>query len=122
MRRQLRSISFALACIPLAAGFPSAAQARDCRPVALEALQTAAPEGFAIFQKVRDKKFFLHWISCGEKGLGLSTAVHESVHYLASENDAFPLINGGQLKLPHEVSRFYPPGQIAGKFKPSEFV
>src|ERR1051325_7669552 len=122
MRRLLRSISFALAYIPLAACLSTAATARDRRPVALETLQNAAPEGFAIYQKVQDKKFFLHWISCGEKGLGLSTAVHETVHYLASENDAFPLINGGQLKLPHEVSRFYPPGQIAGKFKPSEFV
>lgn len=122
MRRLLRSISFAIACGGLAAGSCSVAEAGDCRPVALGALQAAAPEGFAIYQKVRDKKFFLHWISCGEKGLGLSTAVHESVHYLASENDAFPLIQGGQLKRPHEVTAFFAPAKIAGKFKTNDFV
>jgi hypothetical protein len=122
MRRLLRSLSFALAFIPLASGFPSVASARDCRSVALETLQTSAPEGFAIYQKVKDKKFFLHWISCNERQLGLSTAVHESVHYLASETDAFPLIQGGQLKRPHQVTEFFAPAQIAGKFKGNDFA
>jgi hypothetical protein len=122
MRRLLRSISFAaLACMPVAAGLPSA-EAGDCRPGALERLRASAPEGFAIYQAIQDKKFFLHWISCGEQQLGLPTAVHESVHYIAAETDAFPLVNGGQLKRPHEVSAFFAPSAIAGKFKPNEFV
>ena len=80
MRRLLRSISFtALACMSLAAGFNSA-EAADCRPGAIERLQASAPEGFAIYQKTRDKKFFLTWISCSEAQRGLPTAVHESVH------------------------------------------
>ena len=122
MRRRLRFIFLALACMPVTAGLNPAAAAPDCRPAALEALHASAPEGFAIYQKVRDKTFFLHWISCNERQLGLSTAVHESVHYLAAETDAFPLIQGGQLKRPHQVSAFFAPAVIAGKFKPNDFV
>ena len=121
MRRLLRSISFAaLACLPLAAG--PAAQAGDCRQGAIERLRAAAPEGFAIYQAIKDKTFFLGWISCDEKQLGLPTAVHESVHYIAAELDAFALVHGGQLKRPHEVSGFFAPQLIAGKFKANDFV
>jgi hypothetical protein len=123
MRRLLRSICFAtLACVPLAAGLHSAAQAGDCRPGAIERLRAAAPEGFAIYQAIKDKTFFLGWISCDEVLLGLPTAVHESVHYIAAELDAFPLVHGGQVKRPHEVSAFYAPQLIAGKFKANDFV
>jgi hypothetical protein len=123
MRRRLRSICFAaLACTPLAAGLHSAAEASDCRPRAIERLHAAAPEGFAIYQTIKDKKFFLNWISCDEAQLGLPTAVHESVHYITAETDAFPLVHGGQLKRPHQVSAFFAPSLIAGKFKANDFV
>src|SRR5215471_13677556 len=123
MRRLLRTFGFpALACIALSVGFGAAAAARDCRPAALERLRAFAPQGFAIYQMMKDKTFFLGWISCDEAQLGLSTAVHESVHYITAENDAFPLVGGGQLQRPHEVSEFFAPARIAGKFKPSEFV
>src|SRR3954451_25055219 len=118
----LRSVWFAwVAYFALAAGAAAAAGA-DCRPRALERLHASAPEGFAIYQAIKDKKFFLSWISCNEAQLGLSTAVHESVHYIAAELDAFPLVHGGQLKRPHEVSGFFAPSLIEGKFKPNEFV
>jgi hypothetical protein len=106
----------------LAAGLNSAAEAGDCRPGAIERLHASAPEGFAIYQMIKDKKFFLSWISCNEQQLGLSTAVHESVHYITAETDAFPLVRGGQLKRPHEVSAFFAPSLIAGKFKANDFV
>jgi hypothetical protein len=123
MRRRLRSISFAaLACLPLAAGTHVAAVAADCGPGAIERLRAAAPEGFAIYQAIKDKKFFLSWISCDEAELGLPTAVHESVHYITAELDAFPLVHGGQLKRPHEVSAFFAPQLIATKFKANDFV
>jgi hypothetical protein len=123
MRQLLRSISFAaFACVPVAVGSTSAAEAGDCRPAAIARLQASAPEGFAIYQWMNDKKFFLSWISCDEATLGLPTAVHESVHYIAAETDAFPLVHGGQLKRPHEVSAFFAPSLIAGKFKASDFV
>jgi hypothetical protein len=107
--------------MPLAAGSASAA-AGDCRPGAIERLRAAAPEGFAVYQAIKDKKFFLGWISCDEAELGLPTAVHESVHYITAELDAFPLVRGGQLKRPHEVSAFYAPQLIATKFKANDFV
>src|SRR2546423_3574243 len=123
MRRLLRSISFtALACGLLAAGLHSAGAAGDCRPGAIDRLHASAPEGFAIYQKIKDKKFFLNWITCEEAQLGLPTAVHESVHYITAETDAFPLVQGGQLKRPHEVSAFFAPSLIAGKFKLNDFV
>jgi hypothetical protein len=123
MRRRLRAISFAaIACMPLAAGTDSAAEAGDCRPGAIERLRASAPEGFAIYQAIKDKKFFLGWISCDEAELGLPTAVHESVHYITAELDAFPLVHGGLLKRPHEVSAFYAPQLIATKFKANDFV
>jgi hypothetical protein len=122
MCRLLRCVSVAvLACVALAAALLSA-KAADCRPGAVESLRTAAPDGFAIYQQIKDKKFFLSWIDCGETQRGLPTAVHESVHYITAEADAFPLVNGGQVKRPHEVSGFFAPSLIAGKFKPSDFV
>jgi hypothetical protein len=122
MRRRLRSIFAALACLPLAAGLTSVAKAADCRPAAIERLRAAAPEGFAIYQQVKDKAFFLNWIDCGEAQLGLPTAVHESAHYVTAETDAFPLVHGGQVKRPHEVSAFFAPSLIAGQFKANDFV
>src|SRR5436305_9964063 len=121
VRRLLRSISFAaLACMSLVAA--SHAAADDCRSRAIETLRTAAPDGFAIYGQIKDKKFFLSWISCDEAGFGLPTAVHESVHYITAEIDAFPLIHGRHVQRPHDVSAFFPPSLIAGKFKPNEFV
>ena len=122
MRRLLRSISCAaLACMPLVAGLHSA-RAGDCRPGAIERLRASAPEGFAVYPATKDRKFFLGWISCDEAQLGLPTAVHESVHYITAELDAFPLVHGDQLKRPHEVSAFFAPQLIAGKFKANDFV
>ncbi len=68
MRRLLRTISFALRalfCMPLSVRSGS----RRLPPAALEALQAAAPDGFAIYQKIKDKTFFLHWISCNDGSL-----------------------------------------------------
>src|SRR3954466_3621979 len=112
MRRLLWSISVAaLACMPIVLGFNSAA-ADDCRARAIETLRAAAPQGSAIYHKIKDKAFFLNWITCGEAQLGLPTAVHESVHYITAETDAFPLVHGGELKRPHEVSAFFAPSLI----------
>src|SRR3954471_16075617 len=122
MRWLLRSMSVAaLACMLLAAGLHPASAA-DCGQRAIERLRAAAPDGFAVYQAIKDKTFFLGWISCDEKQLGLPTAMHESVHYITAELDAFPLVQGGQLKRPHEVSAFFAPQLIAGKFKANEFV
>jgi hypothetical protein len=119
MRWLLRSISLAaFACMPLSS--PHAAQAGDCRPRAIEKLRTAS-DGFSIYQRIKDKTFFLSWISCDEADFGLPTAVHESVHFITAESDAFPLVGGGDIKRP-DVSGFFAPSLIAGKFKKNEFV
>jgi hypothetical protein len=97
-------------------------EAADCGPRAVERLRISAPEGFAVYQAIKDKKFFLGWLSCEEAELGLPTAVHESVHYITAEIDAFPLVHRGEVKRPHEVSAFYAPSLIAGKFRTNDFV
>ncbi|HYW64253.1 MAG TPA: hypothetical protein VE865_13750 [Bradyrhizobium sp.] len=122
MHRLLRNVSFVLACLPVMAGFGSGAEAGDCRPGAIERLRAQAPEGFAVYQKIADKKFFVSWLSCSEDQRGLPTAVHETVHHITADTDAYPLIEGGLLKRPHEAEAFFAPSMIAGKFKPSEFV
>jgi hypothetical protein len=71
---------------------------------------------------MRDKKQFLAFLTCADVQLGLSTAVHESVHILTEQRDAYPLIAGGDLPRQHLVSQFYPPRQIASKFKPDSYV
>src|ERR1043166_2933031 len=99
--RRFRSIFFAaLAWMPFAMSAPAAAA--DFRTAAIERLRAAAPQGFAIYQQIKDKTFFTGWIRCAEPQFGLPTAVHETVHYITAETDAFPLIGGGQLKRPHE--------------------
>jgi hypothetical protein len=121
MGQLLRCVALAAAiCAPLSE--LHAAPARTCQPDAIERLRAAAPEGFAVYQQIQDKTFFSSWISCDEAQLGLPTAVHESVHYITAETDAFPLVGGGQLKRPHEVTAFVAPALIAGKFKASDFV
>lgn len=83
---------------------------------AVQDLNRLSPQGHAIYSAIADKKFFLRWITCDDVQLGLATAVHESVHMLTEEKDAFPLIEGGSIKRAHAVSRFYPPREIAARF------
>ena len=117
-----RSIGLAaLLCLPFAVCSPLAASS-DCRVAAVERLRSVAPAGFTIYRQIEDKKFFLGWLDCGEPQFGLPTAVHESVHYITAETDAFPLFGGGTLKRPHDVSAFFAPSLIAAKFKPNDFV
>jgi hypothetical protein len=111
----VRCVLGAAAVAVLVAPAP-AAQPGDCRPGAVEKLRTLAPEGFAVYADIKDKKFFLNWINCDDLQLGLSTAVHESVHHLTEDHDAFPLLDGHQLPRPHQVSKFFAPSAIAGKF------
>jgi hypothetical protein len=87
-----------------------------CRPKAIHDLQELSPRGYAIYQEVKDKSQFFTWLTCDDVQTGLSTAVHESVHVLTEEQDAYPLIDGSSIRRPHEVSHFFAPAKIAGKF------
>jgi len=93
-----------------------AAPASSCKPQALRDLGRLAPEGYAVYRAATDKAFFTRWITCDDVQLGLATAVHETVHMLTEDQDAFPLIGGGSVKRVHAVSRFFPPREIAKRF------
>ncbi len=100
----------------------SPARADDCRAKAIDQLKAAAPDGFSIYRRLRDKTFFTRWITCDEVQVGLSTAVHESVHAITADEDVFPLVGGGDIARPHEVSAFFAPSRIARTFGTSDFV
>jgi hypothetical protein len=117
MRSFLRCVCFvALAFAPFVSEPAGATHARDCRKSAVENLHASA-DGYAVYQQITDKKFFLNWITCDDGQFSLPTAVHESVHYVTAEEDAFPLVEGGEIKRPHEVSKFFAPSAILRKFK-----
>ena len=122
MPQRLRSTLFAMACIALACGSAADVRAADCRQAAVERLRLSAPGGYAVYRLIKDKAFFLNWLSCDDAQFGLPTAVHESAHYISAETDAFPLVGGGEVRRPHEVTRFFVPSRIAGRFKTSDFV
>src|SRR5262245_43514250 len=94
-----------------------AAGRTDCQPQAIRDLERLSPPGHAVYLAMRDKKQFLAFLTCEDVQLGLSTAVHESVHILTEQLDAYPLIGGGSVARQHGVSRFYPPREIASKFR-----
>jgi hypothetical protein len=123
MRSWLRCVSYsAVAVLLLSAGPALPAHKNECRKGAMEKLRDQAPDGYAVFQQIHDKKFFLNWLSCDEGQFGLPTAVHESVHFITGDADAFPLVDGGEIKRPHEVSDFYAPSRIAKSFKTDDYV
>jgi hypothetical protein len=88
----------------------------DCHTRAIAELQRLSVHGYAIYQAMGDKKQFLNWVTCEDVQTELSTGVHESVHLLTAEKDAYPLIAGDLVRRPHEVSRFFSPKEIAKSF------
>jgi hypothetical protein len=98
----------------------SAAPRTDCQNKAVQNLERLSPRGYAIYQAMTDKSQFLTWLTCDDVQTGLSTGVHESVHVLTEERDAYPLIDGSAVPRPHEVSHFFAPAQIAKKFNASD--
>jgi hypothetical protein len=113
-----RSSQLALALlIVLAGASPIFAAARadrvDCQGRAIGELQRLSGRGYAVYQALADKKQFLTWVSCDDIQTELSTGVHESVHILTQEKDAYPLMDGSLVPRPHEVSRFFAPRDIA---------
>ena len=84
-----------------------------CHGRAISDLQRLSAHGYAVYQAMADKKQFLTWVACDDIQTELSTGVHESVHVLTEMKDGYPLIGGGLVRRPHEVSRFFPPKDIA---------
>jgi hypothetical protein len=114
MGKVLRAAAAAL----FAVAWSSAAMAArtDCQPQAIRDLQRLSPQGHAIYLAMSDKRVFMRFLTCDDVVLGLSTAVHESVHMLTGEKDAYPLIDGGSIRRPPEGLRFFPPRDIAKRF------
>jgi hypothetical protein len=118
MRKAVRAASAALIAVAWAVvGSQAALAARaDCQPQALRDLERLSPQGHAVYKVMTDKRHFLRFLTCDDVVLGLATAVHEYVHLLTSEKEAYPLIEGGVAKRPSESLRFFPPREIARKF------
>jgi hypothetical protein len=114
MRTALRAAAAALAAI--AWSQTSLAAPTACQPQALRDLKRLAPQGYAVYETIGDKRHFLRFLTCDDVVLGLATAVHESVHLLTSEKEAYPLIDGAVAQRPAEALRFYPPRDIARRF------
>jgi hypothetical protein len=101
----------------------TAAQHADlavCQSRSVADLHRLSARGYAVYEALADKKQFLTWISCDDPQTELSTAVHETVHLLTAENDAYVLLDGSMVHRPHEVSRFFPPKNIARRFDTSD--
>lgn len=97
-----------------------------CHASAIRSLQKLSPDGYDIYRALADKSQFMTWITCDDIQLDLATAVHESVHTLTEEQDAYPLIDGSSIARPHETEKFFAPKEIAGqmakRFKDPLFI
>jgi hypothetical protein len=122
MRKTIRTVLCGLALHAVALLGAGSAAADDCAARAVEALRAASPNGYAIFQQIRDKTFFRTWLDCDDAQYGLPTAVHESVHFITGDDDAYPLVGGGAVRRPPEDRALFAPGRIAQQFRPSLFV
>lgn len=91
-----------------------------CRADALAQLKQLSESGYRIYERIADKKMFTTWILCDDRQRGLTTAVHEAVHMLTEQLDAYPLIDGGQVKRIRALEKFVKPGRIASRFKASD--
>jgi hypothetical protein len=114
MRYALRAAAAALLAVVWSQTAPAAPTA--CHPQALRDLRRLSPQGHAVYEAIGDKGHFLRFLTCDDVVLGLATAVHESVHLLTSEKDAYPLIGGGVAQRPAEDLRFFAPREIARRF------
>jgi hypothetical protein len=118
MRMPFPAAAILLAVLSLAhPAFAAPRAARtDCQTQAIKDLERLSPQGYAVYQAMTDKKLFLTWLTCDDIQVGLSTAVHESVHVLTQQRDGYPLLDGSSISRPHEVSKFFPPREIARSF------
>jgi hypothetical protein len=120
MNRLSRVLFVVLAFFPLSASLAFAGK-NDCRQNSITQLKSLSAEGYAVYAAMTDKKFFLSFITCDDLQLGLTTAVHESVHSLTEDRDAYILINGEELPRPHQMARFSRPTVVAKRFEGSQW-
>lgn len=107
-----RLVAMAMVCLPL-----SATATVACIADAMAHLKRSVPEGVVIHDKLQRKDDFTRWITCDDVHNGLATAVHEGVHILTEEINAYPLISGGTAVRVAPSARLFPPRNLAGLFK-----
>jgi hypothetical protein len=94
----------------------AAAAGTNCHDKAIRDLKRLAPDGYAIYVAIEPKSSFLDWVTCDDVQLGLTTAVHETVHLLTAEHDSYVLISGDQITRIEETPKLFEPQSIAGQF------
>src|SRR5262245_66625929 len=104
MRHALRAAAAALLAVVWSQG--SLAARTDCQPQALRDLERLSPQGHAVYQAISDKRHFLRFLTCDGVVLGLSTAVHETVHLLTSDKNAYQLDAGREAEPSSDRRRF----------------
>lgn len=124
MRAGMRT---ALCGLALYAAVPSGAAlaaepAPACEAEALRALRAASPNGESVYRQLGDRSFFRVWLDCEDAQFGLPTAVHESVHHLTADTDAYPLVGGGTVARPPEDAALFAPSRLARRFRPGTLV
>ncbi|MEG9525433.1 MAG: hypothetical protein MIL41_06620 [Hyphomicrobiales bacterium] len=122
MRKTVRAALCGLVLQAAASLGAGPAVAGDCQAQAINVLKSASSNGYAVFRTVKDKAFFRTWLDCGDAKYGLPTAVHESVHVITADGDAFPLVGGGAVKRPAEDAALFAPARISRLFRSSLFV
>lgn len=92
----------------------------QCHEAAIGELKRLSPDGYAVYADYNNKADFKQWISdCSDMVGGLATAVHETIHMVTDQKDAFPLINGGRAYRIPEWPAFYRPSELLGQFSAS---
>ncbi|KQT89038.1 hypothetical protein [Methylobacterium sp. Leaf466] len=122
MRKTVRTALFGLVLQVAAVVGAGPAVAGDCSARAVDVLKAASPNGYSVFRAIADKAFFRTWIDCEDAQYALPTAVHESVHMLTADGDAYPLVGGGAVGRPPEGTALFAPARIARQFRPGLFV
>lgn len=95
-----------------------------CHDSYLSFLKEKSEEGYRVYDIRKDIpghiSFFFFWIKCDKnsKILEIATAVHETVHKLTDDFDAYPQINGTMLKRIPETEKMMPIYKIRSKIRP----
>lgn len=91
-------------------------------PGCMSAVRSLNPEGARVYDQLQEKKVFRFFLGkCRSPSSDIPTAVHEGVHVLTHERDAYPLLDGTFLRRPPGAAKLAPPGRIlAGKFPASD--
>jgi hypothetical protein len=94
---------------------------QSCINKSLAYIARYSPTGLGVYKKMKNKEDFEIWFDCNDTDptmmiVFMTTAIHESVHFLTDTLGAYPLIGGGQVPMfddqklppPHKVNHLFP--------------